>query len=187
MVPSFYLYGGTFRWGVAQRRWCFLTNDHRTDGFVFLLYCLVTDSGSLTNALLSRGDSLIGMNACHQQTEFFGGGIDAQDDIHDLPFVDDRNTVGERQDLIEVFGDEHDRRTFAAFHQQLFTDIFGRADVKSARGLRRNDGAWVAGDLARQYHFLDIPTGKVLGMGFLRRGLDVELLDQFVGTFGNIA
>jgi hypothetical protein len=55
-----------------------------------------------------------------------------------------------------------------ALFEQLFAHIFGRADVEAAGGLRGEDDARVAGDLARQHHFLNVAAGEVLGQGVLR-------------------
>ena len=127
------------------------------------------------------------MDASHQKTKFFRCGILTRDDVHDLTFVKDRNAIRERQDFIQIFGDEHDGRALPALLQQLFADVFRRADVEPTGGLRSNNDTRVAGDLACKNHFLNIPAREVLCQGFMRRRLDMEFLDQLIGMAGNIA
>ena len=50
----------------------------------------------------------------------------------------------------------------ASLIEQLFADIFRRADVESAGWLGGDDGTRVSGDLTRQNHLLDIAAGKIL-------------------------
>ena len=103
-------------------------------------------SNSLEMTLGVRGfrSCIIRMNTGHKQAEFFRGGILARDNIHDASLVNDRDPVGERQDLIEIFRDKHDGCTFAPFGQQLLTYIFGRADIQAAGGLGSQDDTRIA-------------------------------------------
>lgn len=45
---------------------------------------------------------LLRVDAGHQQTEPFGRGLLARQDIHDAALVDDGDAVGEGQDLVQV-------------------------------------------------------------------------------------
>ena len=71
--------------------------------------------------------------------------------------------------------------------QQLLADVFRRADVEAAGGLRSDDHARVAGDLTRQDHLLDIAAGEIPGQRVARGCLDLEFFDQFIGMPGNVA
>src|SRR3954452_14847194 len=72
----------------------------------------------------------------------------------DLPFVEDEDAVGEREDLVELERDQEDRPPLVALLDETPMEVLDRADVESARGLRRDQHLRVARDLSRRDHLL---------------------------------
>ena len=72
----------------------------------------------------------------------------------DLALVDDEDPVGERQDLVELEGDEQDGAALVPLLDEAAVDELDRADVEAAGRLRRDEDARVARDLARDDHLL---------------------------------
>ena len=67
---------------------------------------------------------------------------------HDLALVDDEDAVGQRAHLLELQRDEQDAAARVALGDQAAVDELDRPDVEAARGLRGDEHARVAGDLA---------------------------------------
>ena len=81
----------------------------------------------------------------HKQAQPLRGRLGARHNVHDAPFVNDGDTVGEGQNLVQVLGDQQNRRTAPAFLDQPLVNVLRRADVQAARRLRRDDRARRAG------------------------------------------
>src|SRR5687768_6842277 len=66
---------------------------------------------------------------------------------HDPALVDDQDAVGEGEDLLELERDEENRPPLVALLHEAAVEVLDRADVKSSRGLRRDQHLRVAIDL----------------------------------------
>ena len=75
------------------------------------------------------------MYASHEQTEVLLACVLRIQDIHDLPFVHNGNSIRERQDFIELLRDQQHSRPFIALFDDLVMDIFDRTHVQATRGL----------------------------------------------------
>ncbi len=99
----------------------------------------------------------------HQQAKFFFVGFGGQALAHDLAVEHHRDPVGERQDLVQLDGDQQDRLALIAQGDDLLVDEFDRADIDAARRLADQQQVGVALDLAGQHDFLLVAARKILG------------------------
>jgi len=53
--------------------------------------------------------------------------------VHDLPFVDDGDPIGQIEYFIQILGDQQDCATFSALFDQPMMDIFGGAYIEATR------------------------------------------------------
>src|SRR5262249_12075363 len=73
---------------------------------------------------------------------------------HELTLVNDEDAVREREDLVELERDEQNRSSGVALRDEAAVDELDRADVETARRLRRDEDARIAGDLPRENDLL---------------------------------
>ena len=79
---------------------------------------------------------------------------------HDAPFVEHEDSVGEREDLLELERDEQYRLAGVPLLDEAAVHELDRADVKAAGGLCRDQDARIARDLPCDDHLLLIAAGQ---------------------------
>ena len=101
---------------------------------------------------------------------------------HDLALVDDEDAVGQRAHLLELQRDEQDAAARVALGDQAAVDELDRADVQAARGLRGDEHARVARDLARDDALLLVAARQRRGQRCRAAAAHVVLLDEAGGA-----
>ena len=91
--------------------------------------------------------------AGHHQAEHFARGVGG-DDADDPAPVEHHDPVRERDDLVELGGDDEDRNAGVAAGDDLLVDELDRADVDAAGRLGGDEEPQVAGQLAGHDHLL---------------------------------
>ena len=89
-----------------------------------------------------------------------------------------QDAVGKRHQLVELDGDQEDRRPSARWRMISPWIASVRADVDAAGRLIDEQEACIAGELARQHHLLDVAAGEPLHRRFRAPRADIEALDQ---------
>ena len=77
-----------------------------------------------------------------------------RDDVHDRSPVEHRDAIAERLDLVEVGGDQDDRRAAIAVLAQRPVHVLRGADVEADGGVDDHQDLRVLVELARQHHLL---------------------------------
>ena len=121
---------------------------------------------------------LVAASACHHETDLLFADAIAGEVAHDAPGEHHEDAVGQRDQFVELHGDQQDRATFGALAHDLVMDRLGGADVDAACRLIDQQEARIAGKFARQHDLLDIAARKALD-GLVRSlRANVEALDQ---------
>ena len=103
--------------------------------------------------------ALLASAAGHQEAEALLGGSGGSM-LTMRPFVHDGDAVGERADLVQLGRDEQHRRARVALGDELAVDELDGADIHAARGLRGEQHARLAADLARDDDLLLVAAGE---------------------------
>ena len=93
------------------------------------------------------------------------------------------DTVGDREQLIEIFGDQNDGRAAAACGQELRVDIRDRAYIEAPGRLVGDDGDGLSDQRASQDQLLDIAARHGSRGRIQSRTTHVELVDDALGLF----
>ena len=117
----------------------------------------------------------------HQQADLVLIRGPAVDHADQLAAVDDRDPVGQLEDLVELRGDQQDRRPGVALGDRLAVDELDAADIESARRLIEDEQAQVARELACDDDLLLVAAGQRCRADLGRRRPDVEFLDPLLG------
>ena len=133
----------------------------------------------------SVGPALLAGAAGHLEADRGHVGIRGGRDPDHPALVQDGDAIRERQDLVQVLGDEEDRGAGGpALHEQP-VGRFHRAHVEPARGLDRDHQARLGVDLAGKDQALDVAAREQAGLGLDRRGGDlVAVLELARGGAG---
>src|SRR5690349_23030842 len=122
----------------------------------------IAASGAATQMLLAasvRGSSRIGFPETvsgHHQPEVTDGHDAARHRRRHATAIHDDDAVGQREQLVEILGDEQDAGAPGAGFQELLMDIADRADVEAARRLVGEDDARIARHLAAEDQLLHV-------------------------------
>ena len=108
----------------------------------------------------------------------------------DLAFVHDEDPVRQRQDLVQLEGDEEHGTAAVSFLDEPAVDELDRADVEPAGRLRGEQGTCGSRtDLAREDDLLLVAARQRCSAGRGAAAANVELAEQLPGTsddpFGN--
>src|SRR5919204_3398447 len=123
----------------------------------------------------SRGRLLVaGAGAGHVEPELAHGRLRAGELGDDAAVVDHPDAVGERQDLLQVGGDQQHRQALVAGGHQLLPDELGGADVEAPGRVGGDQQLGAAGELARQHQLLLVAAGEGVGRRGDARRLDPE-------------
>src|SRR2546428_5514065 len=118
----------------------------------------------------------------HEEAEPLLGGVLRIEGRDDLPFVHDRDAVGQRADLVELARDEEDPAATRALLEQALVDVLGRRDIETARGLADDDEPRLLGDLAAEAALLLVAARQRADDGARVRRPHVELLREAVAV-----
>src|SRR5208282_5921419 len=103
-------------------------------------------------------------DARHQEAEVLGVGLLGLPLAGDAPAAQHDDAVGQREDLVELDGDEQNRLACVALADDAFVDELDRTDVDSPRRLADQHDLWIALDLAREHQLLLVAARKVGGL-----------------------
>ena len=98
-----------------------------------------------------------------------------------LAAVDDRDPVGQLEDLVELGGDQQDRRPGVALGDRLAVDELDAPDIEPAGRLVEDEQPQVAGELAGDDDLLLVAARQRRRPARRRRRPDVEVLDPLLG------
>src|SRR5207253_5047151 len=113
-----------------------------------------------TPGMRAVASGMRGRRARHQMADGFvsqpGGRTSA-----DVPSPKEHHqSIAQREQLVEVFGDQQDAGPGVARRDQPLARGDGAADVEPARRIERDDEPWVARQLTREDDALDVAAGQ---------------------------
>ena len=100
---------------------------------------------------------------------------------HHATIEEDRDPVGEGEQLVQILGDEEVAAPRARCSAQRLVDRFGGADVDAAGGVNRDDQTGLTGKLAGEKELLLIPAGERAQLCPAARRLHVVIGNEAVG------
>ena len=129
------------------------------------------------SAGVDRRSRRLPARAGHRDAELVLG--DARSELaDDLALVEHEDPVGEREDLLELERDEQHCAALVPLLDEPAVDELDRADVETARRLRRDQHLRVAVDLAREHDLLLVAAREATGERLRPAAANVELLQQ---------
>ena len=116
-------------------------------------------------------------------TEFAFGHVAAIEFGDDAPFIHDQDAVGQREDFVELAGNEQHARAFVARADDALMDEFNRADIHAACRLGGDQNLWLPLKFARHNELLLVAAAELSGGRAERAGPHVIFLDRLRGAF----
>ena len=132
------------------------------------------------------GDLLV-LCSSHHQAQPLEVGLVARHFAEDVPAVDDSDAIRERQDLLELGGDEQHRHARLCRGAEARRDVLDRTDVEPLRRLAGDEYRRVSRELACEHEPLLITAGQRPHRYVGRRRHDVELTDELFGLGAHLA
>ncbi len=106
----------------------------------------------------------------------------------DRALVHDRDPVGEREDLVEVLGDQQHADAVGGRLAQVRVHRLDRGDVEAARRRRGDEHARARRrELAREHDLLQVAAGELPRRQLRAAAADVVALDQLRGVLADRA
>src|SRR5437868_1345050 len=124
-------------------------------------------------------------SAGHEQADLLDVRLRARSLTDDRALVHDRDAIGERQDLVEVFADEKDADAVRGSLAQVRVHRLDRADVEPARRRCGNEQPRAPGELAGENDLLQVAAREETRRGARPGGRDPVVLDQLDGAFAH--
>ena len=102
-------------------------------------------------------------------------------DTQDLALVDDRDAVGQAEDLRQFGGDHDDGLAFVLFAEDRAVHMLDGAEIEATCRLVKDDDLTAAVDFAGQDDLLLVAAGQALGDRIGTGGLHIVGTDFFIG------